>query len=158
VTAIEVRRIGVDDWPVWRELRLAALTEAPDAFGSVLADWQGAGDTPRRWIDRLISVPANFVAYVDGRPAGMGSGRQEADGSAQLISFWVAPAVRGGGVCEALVAAIAGWARAEDLHPLTLDVKAANVRAHAAYRRCGFLDCDRAADDPSELTMIWQPA
>jgi hypothetical protein len=42
---IHLRKIGVDDWQLWRELRLKVLTEAPYAFGSKLADWLGQGDT-----------------------------------------------------------------------------------------------------------------
>jgi GNAT superfamily N-acetyltransferase len=154
MAVIEVRRIDVDDWPLWRELRLAALTEAPEAFSTALADWQGAGDTRERWTQRLESVAANFVAYLDDRPTGIGSGQREADGSAQLMSFWVAPPGRGLGVSDALVAAIAGWAHDEGLHPLTLQVMTANVRARAAYRRCGFRDSDRPADGGCELTMV----
>lgn len=50
-----------DDWPIWRELRLAALAEAPQAFGSRLADWQGEGDREERWRDRL-SIPGSCNA------------------------------------------------------------------------------------------------
>ena len=31
---ITVRAVGVDDWATWRELRLAALADAPHAFTS----------------------------------------------------------------------------------------------------------------------------
>ena len=41
---IEMRVPVPDDWRTWRALRLAALAEAPTAFGSQLADWQGKGD------------------------------------------------------------------------------------------------------------------
>jgi hypothetical protein len=34
---------------VWRELRLAALTQAPEALGSTLAQSSGSGDTEERW-------------------------------------------------------------------------------------------------------------
>lgn len=30
---IETRTLAVSDWPLWREVRLAALAEAPYAFG-----------------------------------------------------------------------------------------------------------------------------
>ena len=41
---IEVRVLTPASWQIWRELRLAALAGAPDAFGSRLADWQDAGE------------------------------------------------------------------------------------------------------------------
>ena len=56
---IEIRRITVDDWQVWRRLRQGALGESPIAFGSSLANWTGEGDTEERWRDRLREVPVN---------------------------------------------------------------------------------------------------
>jgi GNAT superfamily N-acetyltransferase len=69
------------DWRIWRELRLAALADAPDAFGARLADWQGDGDREERWRARLqIPGGEDYVAYVDGRPVGMASGVPAEDG------------------------------------------------------------------------------
>jgi RimJ/RimL family protein N-acetyltransferase len=155
-TGIEVHRIAVSDWPLFRELRLAALADAPEAFGTKLADWQGAGDSPDRWMQRLRAVPANFIAQLDGAAVGLASATLDADGSAELISFWVAPGARGAGVSDALIGAVVAWAAAEDRHPLTLQVKIDNEHARAAYRRCGFREAnDRAADSSDELVMIW---
>ena len=50
---IGIRVLAEDDWRLWRDLRLAALAESPDAFGSRLADWQDAGEA--RW--RLLRNP-----------------------------------------------------------------------------------------------------
>jgi hypothetical protein len=71
VPVIELRVLTPDDWPSWRELRLAALAEAPYAFGSRLADWQGDHDREQRWRDRLgIPGSYNVIAVLDGqRPA-----------------------------------------------------------------------------------------
>jgi len=48
---VELQDIGPDDWKLWRELKLAALAEAPYAFGSQLADWAAAPED--RWRERL---------------------------------------------------------------------------------------------------------
>ena len=77
---------------MWREMRLAALEEAPHAFGSRLSDWANAEE--ERWRARLeIAGSYNVVAVMDGHPVGMCSGvPTEDDGVVALISMWVAPA------------------------------------------------------------------
>lgn len=64
---IALRILDEHDWRVWRQLRLKALEEAPYAFGSTLADWQGQGDTESRWRERLADVPLNVIADLEGR-------------------------------------------------------------------------------------------
>jgi GNAT superfamily N-acetyltransferase len=139
-SVIDVRAIGADEWPLWRDLRLEALREAPDAFGASLVEWQGEGDTETRWRARLSTVPFNAVAYLDGVPAGMASGTAlDEDGTSELISMWVAPFARGHGVGEALVAAVIARAREEGATLLALDVVEGNapgVRALSPVRVC----------------------
>ncbi len=104
VTAIETRELKPDDWPVWRKLRQSALAEAPQVFGSALADWTGAGDTEQRWLARLRDVPVNLVIALDGEPAGMVSiTAPDAGGTVEMISMWVAPEARGRGVGDKAV-------------------------------------------------------
>jgi [ribosomal protein S18]-alanine N-acetyltransferase len=52
---------------------------------------------------------------------------------------------RGRGVGSALVAAAIGWARRHGLHKLCLEVFAHNTAAIALYRKCGFLEEGRRA-------------
>lgn len=153
----ELRVLTQDDWRIWRELRLAALAEAPQAFGSRLADWQGQGDQEERWRGRL-SIPGsyNVVALVDGRPAGMASGIPDDEpGVAALISMWVSPAARGRGVGDRLVAGVEQWARQAGAGVLKLCVYEGNTNAQALYRRAGFADTgERLADgDRREMVM-----
>ncbi|WP_444950439.1 GNAT family N-acetyltransferase [Micromonospora ureilytica] len=145
---IEIRVLTPDDWPTWRELRLAALTEAPGAFGSRLADWQGDGDREQRWRDRL-SIPGshNLVAVLDGRPVGMASGVPTADPLVMdLISMWVHPDARGRGVGDRLVNEVAHWAREHGADRLRLSVMPQNARAKALYHRAGFALTDELGD------------
>lgn len=137
---IELRALTSDDWPIWRELRLAALAEAPYAFGSRLADWQGEGDRAERWRARLeISGSYNVVAMLDGRPVGMVSGVLTAErGVVELISMWVAPTARGRGVGGQLVGAVERWARHAGAEVVRLAVSQGNHAATALYQRHSF--------------------
>jgi ribosomal protein S18 acetylase RimI-like enzyme len=154
----ELRTLTPDDWPLWRELRLRALAEAPYAFASKLADWQGAGDRERRWRDRLLwGGSHNVVALLDGRPAGMASGVPAEQGSVELVSMWVAPEARAQGVGDAVVGDVARWATVTGADRLLLAVRADNARAVAFYRRLGFQDRGtlprESEEEPLELRM-----
>ncbi|MFD0402458.1 GNAT family N-acetyltransferase [Kitasatospora sp. NPDC127121] len=145
----DLRRLGSDDWALWRELRLAALTEAPYAFGSTLADWQGAGDHEARWRSRLeIPGALDLVAVLDGRPVAMASGvpADEGGAAAELISLWVGPAARGRGVGDRLIGAIARWAAEQGFTTLKLAVNPDNDAAIVLYRRNGFAETDEPGD------------
>ncbi|BCL17289.1 N-acetyltransferase [Micromonospora sagamiensis] len=130
------------DWKTWRELRLAALSEAGYAFGAQLADWQGDGDREERWRGRL-AIPGsyNIVAMLDGQAVGMASGvPTEHDGVVELISMYVAPAGRGRSVGDHLVRAVEQWARRVGARTLRLAVAEGNRHAWALYQRNGFRD------------------
>jgi ribosomal protein S18 acetylase RimI-like enzyme len=156
---IELRVLTADDWQVWRRLRLQALAEAPNAFGSKLSDWQGDGDREERWRQRLQAAPLNLAASVDGTEAGMASGvPTERDGTVELISMWVSPGARGRGVGESLISRVIDWARGAGAARVVLNVKVDNPAAISLYSRQGFLDAapeDRdPGADPDEKTMV----
>jgi ribosomal protein S18 acetylase RimI-like enzyme len=137
---VEIHVLTPDDWRTWRHLRLAALTEAPYAFGSQLADWTGDGDAEERWRARL-SIPEshNAVALLDGHGVGMATGVPTSDvGIVELISMWVAPGARGRGVGDALVRDIEGWARSIGARVLRLSVAEDNAHGALLYQRHGF--------------------
>jgi ribosomal protein S18 acetylase RimI-like enzyme len=155
---IGLRTLGTDDWVVWRELRLEALREAPGAFSSTLAQWQGAGDTETRWRALLSTVALNVVADLDGKSAGMVSATAaDRDGTVELISMWVAPFARGRGVGDSLIAAVVEWALERTAARISLAVVESNERAVALYRRHGFRDAgaiDCSGTGVSEREMV----
>ncbi|HVB51617.1 MAG TPA: GNAT family N-acetyltransferase [Acidimicrobiales bacterium] len=136
---MRVNRITVEEWSLWRELRLQALEEAPYAFGSTLADWQREGDQEQRWRLRLESVDFNAIATLEGRNAGMVSGVL-GNQRVELISMWVAPFARGRKVGDALVDSVIQWAEELNITSVELSVKEDNILAIALYTRHGFAD------------------
>jgi GNAT superfamily N-acetyltransferase len=141
----EVRRLGPDDWRVSRQVRLAALAEAPYAFMSTLAREQRFDE--QLWRQRLGSrSAATFMVWVDGEPAGTATGKIEdpgdefaVPGSWQLVGMWVDPLARGTGVAGRLIDTVAGHAREQGATAVTLWVTDVNARALAFYRRMGFV-------------------
>ncbi|MFG3576175.1 GNAT family N-acetyltransferase [Micromonospora chersina] len=145
---IETHVLTEGDWKMWRELRLAALAEAPYAFGSQLADWQGDGDREERWRARL-AIPGsyNLVAILDGQPVGMASGvPTDQEGVVELISMYVAPVGRGRGVGDRLLHAVEQWARQVGAGTLRLAVVEGNRNAWALYQRNDFHDTGELGD------------
>jgi ribosomal protein S18 acetylase RimI-like enzyme len=152
---ITIRRLSVEDWLLWRQLRLEALEEAPYAFSSRLSDWQGEGDTEARWRRRLSDVPFNIVAGFQETSAGMVSGTTvDPAGSVELISMWVAPFARGRGVADALVRGVIEWARVQKALAVSLGVREDNHRAEACYRRHGFVPVVAGTQAETEQRMI----
>ena len=149
-----VRETVTADWQAWRDIRLQALCDAPDAFSSVYADQVRLGED--HWRQRVsggglflayvpeVYVPEVYVPEVSAsevsasEPAGMAGGYQEVPGVVELISMFVRSQARGRGVGEALIDAVIGWGRARDATSVHLWVTETNKNARLLYERCGF--------------------
>ena len=118
---IEIRRLVPDDWALYREVRLAALRDAPFAFGSTFEGESAHGEPV--WRERLADR-ALFVALDAEHAAGLAAGARNRNRpeEALLISMWTAPAFRGQGVGETLVQSVLAWTAAEGISRITLEV------------------------------------
>ncbi|NUR05541.1 MAG: GNAT family N-acetyltransferase [Nocardioidaceae bacterium] len=131
------RYVGADDWAQWRDLRLRALADSPDAFGSTLAREEAL--TEAHWRARLGDPDGVAVLVdVDGHPVGMGAGFPDLPGLLHVVTMWVEPACRGRGVGGVVLRAVENWATARGLG-LHLDVNVANPVARSTYERYGFV-------------------
>ncbi|GAB3871102.1 GNAT family N-acetyltransferase [Terrabacter terrigena] len=151
---MDITTIGPDDWETFREVRLASLTESPEAFGSHHSDWVDA--PAERWRSRLTTVPLTLVARDATGVVGVVSGQRVGADEVELVSMWVAPAARGHGVARALIDGVVDWAAGQG-RSTYLMVRSGNTRARTAYERAGFVDTgvpqDWPADEPAENRM-----
>ena len=131
-----VRATVLDDWQALRDIRLQALRDAPDAFGSSYA--RDAALPAAEWRRRAIRDGSFFAFLPEVTPAGLAGGYQEEPGVVELVSMFVRPQARGRGVGEALVDAVIGWARQRDAVSVHLWVTETNKSARTLYERRGF--------------------
>jgi ribosomal protein S18 acetylase RimI-like enzyme len=151
VPPVRLERLRPDDWPRWRETRLAALRDAPTSFGSSYErESHRAGEEWRAWLalERGLTV---LAVDDDGRPLGLVGGYRPADlpDVVELYSMWVDPSARGRGIGDALVREVVAWAREVGADEVLLWVTRTNHVAHALYERHGFHDTGREKPLPS---------
>jgi ribosomal protein S18 acetylase RimI-like enzyme len=143
---VHVRRLTPDDALVLREIRLRALAETPENFGSLVAveraksddDWR-AWLTERAWFAAFDGDTA--VALVCGWP-----------GAAEwlVFSMWVAPQLRGHGLAARLMDAVRAAAGEAGAQAIALHVFEGNGRARRVYERLGFALTGQSEDVPGK--------
>ena len=143
-STLTVRRFAPDEWQLYRELRLGALQESPEAFGSTYAHEAGLSESD--WASRLSrgahsTQDLPLVAEVNEEPCGLAWVRLEGEAPAiaRLYQMWVVPARRRQGVGRALLEAAVAWARAAGARAVALDVTCDNADAIGLYASVGFI-------------------
>ena len=137
--------LPVDRWVEYKALRLEALRDAPQAFGSSYATSVLHPDDD--WIERLREVERGrsllLFAEREGRLVGMigafwGTEDTEPD-TAMIVSVYVRPACRGQGVSnQLLVSALHALGSVQGITRGQLTVNPMQQAALGLYRRHGF--------------------
>lgn len=143
---MEIRRLVDTDVEEYRALRLRALREHPEAFGTAFEEMEHqplaffAGHIPS-----LDDRPDNFMlgAFERGRLIGvvsfLRSTRVKSHHKGEFHGMHVASEAAGWGVGRALLEDAIGRVRAQaGLEQITLGVVRDNDRAHRLYERLGF--------------------
>ena len=139
---IKLEPIGPTNAPVFKNIRLRALQDAPTAFSSTYA--QESKLTDADWLQRTSQWNSvHSVAYLamdGGNAVGIAAGVFDSNDptSANLMSMWVAPAQRRLGIGRMLVDAVAAWARGRNMLHLGLMVTSNNDHALQFYQSLGF--------------------
>lgn len=134
-----IRRTSIDDWPELRSIRLEALADTPDAYGST---YEGTVTfSTRRW-KAMAAESRYFLAKRDGDVLGMVSGgfNDQYPGTHWLYGMYVTPAARGSDVAPGLVNAVIAWALGDGASELYLHVTTSVERARAFYQKMGFVE------------------
>jgi ribosomal protein S18 acetylase RimI-like enzyme len=134
-----IESLRPDQWEVFKAVRIRALEDTPNAFGSTLekeieyseSDWRG----------RLERTDCKtFIALSEEEmPMGIVVGMQQ-DNRAGLAAMWVAPDRRKKGVGSALVDAVVNWAEKNEFEEILLDVADENLTAIRLYGSKGFTE------------------
>jgi GNAT superfamily N-acetyltransferase len=129
-----IRRLHPEDWQEFREIRLRALAQAPEAFSSTLAEAVQLDEAEWR---RRLDARAQFIAIAEREAVGTAGGI-DVGARAELISMWVEPAVRRSEVGSQLVSSVVEWARNRGHSVLWLWVAEGNLAAEGLYAKQGF--------------------
>ena len=117
-------------------MRLAALKEAPYAFGSTYERELNAPETA--WRGGLQSR-TRFVAEIDGEVVGTVSGGPgKGRALAAVTAMWVDPRFRGQGLGDMLLTTVLDWTRSKKYREVFLWVTDGNANAERLYVRHGF--------------------
>ena len=140
---LTVRRIGLDEGTLYREMRLSSLADSPDAFSTTLESatdrslesWSEQADGAATGKDRAI-----FLAFCDDQPVGIAAlyGDAEDEALGEVVQLWVTSTHRGGRVAGELLDALVSWARDARFESLSAWVNGENRRAARFFGKHGF--------------------
>ena len=160
--ATTVRRFAADEWRMYRDLRLRALADAPDSFGSTHGREAARADA--EWEERLrtgttATTQCPIVALVDEMPAGLAWGRldEHEPTLAHLFQVWVSPQYRRQGIGRLLTDEVIAWARDLGVSTLRLGVTENDPAALQLYRHAGFVNAGRREPLRAGSPVLCQP-
>jgi ribosomal protein S18 acetylase RimI-like enzyme len=153
--SVDIRRITPDDGPDLRALRLAALADAPSAFGSTFAEESLRADD--EWSDRARWASAGaeritLLARQEQRVVGIAGGYRDEIQSTEVhrVSKWTAPEVRRAGLGQLLVRSVIDWAADTGASSVGLWVTRGNTPAQLLYESMGFRESGEYQPLPSD--------
>ena len=158
---IDVRVLDEEDWAQYKQFRLRALEESPEAF---VADLATEAEYDEQFWRTRMRRSARLLAERDGKPVGILSVRgsdQLFENAAEIFGLWVDPELRGAGVAARLVEAGTEVATAGRHTQLVYWVGTDNGRGVAFASSYGFRPTEfrrpvkvHDGDSEEELAMV----
>lgn len=157
-----IRRLRTDEWRAYRDVRLRALGDSPNAFGSTLAVEQTKPD--EYWVERLSAGATSqwnlpMVADTGDELVGLAWGWIDPllPETAHVFQMWVAPQSRGLGCASMLLNALVTWAREASVQAVVLRVTCGDTPATRLYTRAGFKPAGNLEPLRPGSTVLAQP-
>jgi GNAT superfamily N-acetyltransferase len=150
---VEVRTFVTSEWSTYRDLRLRALEDSPDAFGTTFREASDRSDD--EWTSRLANLSEEadlpLVAKVADELAGLlwATFDSTSRDTVHIYQMWVAPEQRGLGVGRALLERAINWAGVNGAKLVALSVACGDSVARRMYESTGF----RPIGDPEPLRI-----
>lgn len=135
---LQVRRLGVDDAALYRDIRLDGLRHNPEAFGSTF-DRESA--EPLSWFEDRVENHPVFGAFRGDALVGIAGLMFHQGKRAHIAMVWgmyVRPDARNHGIAGRLVETLLDHARAR-VEVVQLAVIVENIAARRVYERAGFV-------------------
>jgi RimJ/RimL family protein N-acetyltransferase len=140
---MEIRRLRSGEASLYREVRLKALRESPEAYASTyesaiersFESWEKQAESTCAGSDR-----ATFVVLSHDAPVGLAALYRSEDSPAegQLFQVWISPESRGKAAAAGLMDAVFNWAGRHGFRKIHAQVLATNIRALRFYQNYGF--------------------
>ncbi|MEP6892934.1 MAG: GNAT family N-acetyltransferase [Gaiellaceae bacterium] len=157
---VQVGSVREGDSRELRDIRLRALADSPDAFGSTLEREQAFNDSDWQQWARDSAAGATetcFLAWVDEEPVGIVGGYIEVGrDQVHLVAMWIDPQARRLGIGRTLIDAVVAWAVEIGASAIRLDVAVDNAGAHRLYETSSFAPtgCTKQYEDRPQLTTL----
>jgi len=137
---ISVKRIKSGEAALFKKLRLQALKESPDAFGSSYEET--AQHSAESWVDQVDASAqgtdrATFIAFQNDLPAGLAAlySMESEPEMGELLQVWVDPEQRRTGVARRLMEAVFEWAAGNQFKTIVAGIMNGNDRAINFYEK-----------------------
>lgn len=142
--SVEIVKLRVGEWPLYKQIRVEAVTDSPQAFGSNRDQQLAHPDS--FWQQRLEEAERGEQQWLLFARSGkdlvgmIGAyGEEETPQEATVISVYVTPSARGKGISTLLMRAILDELKKAGIHKVWIGVNIQQKAALHLYQKTGFV-------------------
>ncbi len=139
----KIYQVKESDWQKFKDFRIRAVTESPQAFGDTLEKVLNLPDS--YWIEGIKNKKVFVITDEDVYVSGLVFG-QDDDGVWSIKSLWTEPSYRGKGLAKKLLWHVFKVAKSIDVKIIELGINVKQDAAIKLYESLGFVEVKRISD------------